>query len=122
MSAFSPRQMFLLDLACKPIQESIGDTYHVGTSAGGRQEFRDVDVRTILPDKRYDRLCKAVGQEGIAFIGIAVGEYLRSLTGLPVDYQIQQQTAANRLHKGLRNPIGVRDLSDFRGDAAPEED
>lgn len=119
MSAMSPRQMFLLDLACKPIEEGIGATFHVGTSASGRQEYRDVDVRTILSDERYDALEEAVEPDGIAFLGLAIGQYLHSITGLPIDYQIQRQTEANERHQGARNPLGLRDLSNFRGDAAP---
>ena len=119
MSALSPRQMFLLDLACQSIEEGIGATFHVGTSATGRQEYRDVDVRTILDDEQYDALAAAINVEGIAFLGLAIGQYLQSLTGLPVDYQIQRQTEANAKHQGSRNPLGMRDLSHFRGDAAP---
>lgn len=119
MSAFSPRQMFLLDLACKPIEEGIGATFHVGTSAHGRTEYRDVDVRTILADEQYDALADAIEPAGVAFLGLAIGEYLHSLTGLPIDYQIQRQTEANAQHPWSRNPLGVRDLSNFRGDAAP---
>lgn len=120
MSALSPRQMFLLDLACKPIAEAFDHSvYHVGTSAE-RQEYRDVDVRAILTDEHYDRLSKALGLDGIAFLGLAIGEYLHSLTGLPIDFQIQRQTEANDRHGGkMRNPLGLRSLTDFRGDAAP---
>ena len=120
MSALSPRQMFLLDLACKPIQEGIGDTYHVGTSADGRQGYRDVDVRTILSDEQYGALLTAINAEGIAFMGLAIGHYLHALSGLPIDYQIQQQSAANRMHQGMRNPLGMRDLTNFCGDAVPD--
>ena len=122
MSAFSPRQMFLLDLACKPIEEALGATFHVGTSASGRQGYRDVGVRTILPDHRYDALAMAIDPQGIAFLGLAIGQYLHSLTGLPIDYQIQRTTEANERHPGSRNPLGLRDLSHFRGDAAPTTD
>lgn len=88
MSALSPRQMFLLDLACKPVAEAFDySIYHVGTSTS-RQEYRDVDVRAILADKQYDRLRKALGLDGIAFLGLAIGEYLHSLTDLPIDFQI----------------------------------
>jgi hypothetical protein len=38
---------------------------------------------------------------------------------MPIDFQIQQQTAANANHQGERNPLGLRDLSNYRGDAAP---
>lgn len=121
MSAFSPRQMFLLDQACKPISEAFGDggLYLVGTSAA-RQEYRDVDVRLMLSDKQYDRLVKAVGKDAVAFLGIAIGQYLASLTRLPIDFQIQRQAEANENHGNkMRNPIGCRDLSNYRGDASP---
>lgn len=113
--------MFRLDEACKPIVEAFDHSvYHVGTSADGRQEYRDVDVRLILTDKHYARMVKAMGMPGIAFLGLAIGEYLASRTGLPIDFQIQQQTAANKHHGGkFRNPLGLRTLDNYRGDAAP---
>lgn len=124
MSAFNPRQMFLLDEACKPIAEAFGHgVYHVGTSADGRQEYRDVDVRLILTDKRYERMVKAMGTRGVAFLGLAIGEYLAARTGLPIDFQIQQQTAANARHGGkFRNPLGLRTLDNYRGDTWSREE
>lgn len=119
MSSLSPRQMFLLDEACKPIAEAFDHgIYHVGTSADGRQPFRDVDVRLIMFDKRYKRLRKAIGRRGIALLGLVIGHYLAERTGLPIDFQIQQQTAANHHHGGkLRNPLGLRGLDRYTGDA-----
>lgn len=118
MSALSPRQMFLLDEACKPLAEGFQDTPYLVGTAFDRKEFRDVDVRMILPDKRYARLLKAIDREGIIFLGLAIGEYLAARTGLPIDFQIQQQTAANKHHGGNpRNPLGLRELWNYRGDA-----
>jgi hypothetical protein len=121
MSALSPRQMFLLDEACKPLAEAFDHgVYHVGTSAEGRQDYRDIDVRCILTDKHYGRLLKAMGADGIAFLGLAIGEYLASRTGLPIDFQIQQQTAANEQHPcKFRNPLGLRRLASYHGDTTP---
>ena len=119
MSAFSPRQMFLLDHACKPIEEAFGDVYLVGTAVS-RQEYRDVDVRCILDDERFDDLRAAIGLDAIAFLSLAFGQHLAAPTGMPIDFQFQRQTEANE-HQGSRNPLGVRDLSNFRGDAAPKE-
>jgi hypothetical protein len=42
----------------------------------------------------------------ITCLGIAT--YLRQVTGLPIDYQIQRMTEANAKHTGVRNPIGTR--------------
>lgn len=111
--------MFLLDSACHPINEAFGSfgCYLVGT-ATERGQFRDVDVRYIMADKKHDRLTKAIGQTGVSFLGIAIGQYLASLTGLPIDFQIQRQTEANALHPhGARNPLGHRNLNSYKGDA-----
>lgn len=117
MSAFSPRQMFILDEACKPIAEAFDSTpYLVGTAAD-RTEYRDVDVRLILDDDKYAALASVVGPDLLAFLGIAVGEYLAARTGMPIDFQVQQQTAANAHHGGMRNPLGMRTLDNYRGDA-----
>jgi hypothetical protein len=121
VSALSPRQMFLLDMACHPINEAFGEygTYLVGTAMSPRngQPPRDIDVRTIMKDKHYDKLTRAIGLPGVAFLGLAIGQYLASLTGLPIDYQIQRMAEANVLHEGMRNPLGSRTLDRFKGDA-----
>jgi hypothetical protein len=111
--------MFLLDQACKPINEAFGDygCYLVGT-ASERQQYRDVDVRFIMTDKKFDRLRKAVGPSGLAFLGIAIGQHIASLTSLPIDFQIQRQTEANHHHGDKRrNPLGHRSLANYEGDA-----
>jgi hypothetical protein len=112
--------MYLLDSACQPLMEVFGwATYLVGTAMEPRdgKPPRDIDVRTIVDDKQYDRLRKAIRPKGIAFLGIAIGQYLASLTGLPIDYQLQRMTEANALHNGQRNPLGHRNLDNYKGDA-----
>lgn len=126
MSAFCPRQMFLLDEACRPLYLAFPDSglYLVGTAAAlERQDYRDVDVRMMLDDEDYDALRTAVGPDAITFLGLAIGEYLASRTGLPIDFQIQRTTEANERHGGgVRNPLGhTRKLANYRGDAAPED-
>lgn len=117
MSAFSPRQMFLLDEACRPIAEAFDEApYLVGTAAT-RQDYRDVDVRLILDDETYGRLVEVVDTPLREFLGLAIGEYLAARTGLPIDFQIQQQSAANEAHDGSRNPLGLRTLDNYGGDA-----
>lgn len=125
MSALSPRQMFLLDSACYPINEGLGSygCYLVGTAADpvaarGKRAPRDVDVRFIMKDKTHDRLRKAIGTAGITMMSLGFGQYLASLTGLPIDFQIQRRTEANHHHPdGYRNPLGHRSLSNYTGDA-----
>lgn len=118
MSALTPRQLFNLDEACKPLVKAYGVTpYLVGTAAETKQPYRDVDVRLIFPNGMYDNLQKVIGQEGIAFTGFVIGAYLESKTGLPIDFQFQRMTEANDRHNGVRNPLGCRELSDYKGDA-----
>ena len=122
-TGLSPRQMFLLDAACQPLWHDFPGfgPYLVGSAVTGEKSAgtRDVDVRHIMRDKDHARLVKAVGIEGVRFLGIAVGQYLASLTGLPIDFQFQQQTAANEAHAGRRNPLGVRSMGNFVGDGEP---
>lgn len=117
MSAFSPRQMFLLDEACRPIAEAFDEAPYLVGTAVNRRDFRDVDVRLILDDEKYQRLVGVVDTPLREFLGLAIGEYLASRTGLPIDFQIQQQTAANARHDGSRNPLGMRTLDNYGGDA-----
>ena len=123
MSALSPRQTFLLDEACKPIRQAFRTPpYLVGTASQPRGDRapRDVDVRLIVDDELYDQLAAITNTAGLLpFLGLATGEYLAARTGLPIDFQIQRQTEANANHSGPRNPLGVRSLADYSGDAAP---
>lgn len=126
MSAFNPRQMWVLDEACKPIRDGFGDTPYLVGTAVERKEYRDVDVRLILKDKKFRRLKAAIGLDGIALLGLLIGEHLAARTGMPIDFQIQEQTAANHHHGNkMRNPLGLRELINYRGDAPllePKED
>jgi hypothetical protein len=116
MSALSPRQMFLLDEACRPIRQAFGTAPYLVGTAGERGPYRDVDVRLMLDDFAYDQLGK-LGPATIPFLGLAVGEYLAARTGLPIDFQIQRTAEANAAHSGQRNPLGVRTLANYGGDA-----
>lgn len=120
-SYLSPQQMFALDHACKPIVEAFGEPPYLVGSVTQRRDFRDVDVRLMLPDDRYKRLYKGrLGERVRIITGLALSAYLRDATGLPVDFQIQQRTRANAQHPTTgRNPLGLRHLGNFAGDARP---
>jgi len=47
--------LFLLSQACIPLVQAFDVPYLVGSSLQ-RPDFRDVDVRLILPDEEYDAL------------------------------------------------------------------
>lgn len=99
--------LFHLDLACQPLgllADGPGGVYLVG-SAEQRADYRDVDVRMILPDEQFDRL---FGHSSLLWETFCYGwtGHLRAVTGLPIDFQVQRQTEANANHEGPRNPLG----------------
>lgn len=77
--------------------------YLVGSSLT-RADFRDVDVRLLLPDKDYAKLKRRVD---IQQLGVTVSLWGQRVTTLPIDFQIQQRTAANDRHPGRRIPLAM---------------
>lgn len=107
-SSLTTLELHLLEQACQPVWRAFGSTYLVGTAQTGG-EYRDVDVRTILPDEEFDALFGAPDRNGDllwSLICTAIGRMLAAQTGLPIDYQIQRMTQANAKYRGQRNPIG----------------
>lgn len=86
--------------------------YHVGSSVLGKQ-WRDVDVRLILPDEEYEALglgrpSSPMSSPKWTALCLAFSVLGREQTGLPIDFQIQQQTKANEDFSGPRSVIGAR--------------
>jgi len=100
---------FALNQAATLVNAAFGGfgCYLVG-SCLQRQDYRDVDVRLILEDAAYDRWFgkpRDVHHEagGVhdplwSLMCLSISEWLRSQTGLPIDFQIQRQTQANEKH------------------------
>jgi hypothetical protein len=108
MSYLSTAEFALLNNACIPIREGLGvGTYLVG-SVTEQADYRDVDVRTIVPDEEFDALFENGGEHLWSLICMTIGLYLQSLTGLKVDYQIQRMTEANEKFPGSRHPLGMK--------------
>lgn len=94
-----------------------GPPYLVGSALVGKK-WRDVDVRAIIDDDRYEAMRlgdpKATHQNGRwVALCLAFSALGRQMTGLPIDFQIQQQTEANRLYpspKHRRSALGHVEL------------
>lgn len=89
--------------------------YHVGSSVLGKQ-WRDVDVRLILPDEEYAAL--RLGSPGLPLRNAKWASLCRAycalgkeMTGLPIDFQIQQESSANAEYSGPRSLLGIRSYS-----------
>lgn len=74
--------------------------YHVGSSLQEKSGWRDVDVRLILPDDEYEAM--GLGKSNFPHhnakwvaLCLAFSALGKQMTGLPIDFQIQQQTRAN---------------------------
>ena len=93
---------------------SAGHMVYIVGSVLTRADYRDVDLRVILPDSEYERVFVSTrnGVDGMAqgmhdqfrmLIQTAISAMLRQTTGLQIDFQVQSQTEANQW-EGKRNP------------------
>lgn len=78
--------------------------YQVGSSLTDR-DFRDVDVRVMLEEKQFDVLSANIDIERL---NLCVSLWGQKVTGLPIDFQVQQRDQANNEygHK-IRSAIGM---------------
>ncbi len=98
-----------LDLASVLVRHTLDTPYLVG-SCLDRDDYRDVDIRVILDDKRYRQLFgdPAKGRDALRhLIQVALTDHYVKATGLRIDFQIQQRTAANVKYPSQRHPLGV---------------
>ena len=113
MKGLTTRDLYMLDEACRIITTTFpkGCCYLVGSAEQSEYLPRDVDVRLILSDDEFDRLYKYDDGWDVnlwQLMSLTICEYLRSRTGLPIDFQIQRQTIANEKHDHPRNPLGLK--------------
>jgi hypothetical protein len=106
-----------LDIAVTPLRRLCPDIYLVGTVLTS-PDWRDVDVRMIMADDEFD----ATFGNSLLWetFCLATTSWLRSQTGLPIDFQVQRMTEANERHPGIRNHLsgGRREYAGL-GDATP---
>lgn len=87
--------------------------YLVGSALDGK-EWRDVDIRLILDDDAYAAMGFGDGSPSQALhngkwvaLCLAFSALGKQMTGLPIDFQIQQQSNANKAFDGPRSSLGV---------------
>lgn len=105
-------EAFRLNQACRIVVEAYGVNLYLVGSSLERRDFRDVDLRCILPDAEYDALFPGIGDCGWrdarwSLLCTAISQYLSSQSGLPVDFQFQRQTQANEMYDGQRCAFGT---------------
>ncbi|MCA1592763.1 MAG: hypothetical protein LC754_08965 [Acidobacteria bacterium] len=112
MSVGMPEELFLHEFGSQ-LWHAFGEpAYHVGSSMKGKQ-WRDVDVRMILDDEEWERAdfgnpesCHTNGKW--VALCLAFSALGKQMTGLPIDFQIQQMSNANEKFKGCgRSALGI---------------
>lgn len=104
---------FNLSQACRVVVDAFGANVYLVGSCMERRDYRDVDVRCILPDEEYARLFThhpAAAQHLDPLWSLlcsSISLYLSQHSGLPIDFQIQSRTKANAEHKGSRQALGL---------------
>lgn len=102
----------LLDHWGYVISRAFGETpYHVGSSAMQKTGWRDVDVRIIMDDEKFDALFgKDQGRFNPFWTAtmLAYSIWGERVTGLPIDFQIQRRSSVSQDDWDKpRNPLGI---------------
>jgi hypothetical protein len=107
-SYLSVSQQYALNAACKQVAYLFTyGVYQVGSSLT-RRDWRDVDLRCIIDDEEFYRMFgHPKGPALLKFLNVCVSDWLSARTGLPIDFQFQQQSAANAEFDGPRNAVGI---------------
>lgn len=96
-----PASLFLDDFG-SVVWDAFGEPpYLVGSSLTGKK-WRDVDVRLLLDDAVYESMGLGHPERTHAngkwrALVLAFSALGKQMTGLPIDFQIQQRSLANRL-------------------------
>lgn len=106
-------EFYDLNAACRTITEAYGHHLYLVGSALKKRDFRDVDLRLILPDAQFDALFP--GMTGGWWLDArwslmcsSISLWLTRRSALPIDFQIQRQSDANRDEPdGQRSAIGI---------------
>lgn len=84
------------------------DCYHVGSSLTTK-DWRDVDVRLLLPDDEFAALfgkgAAAETHPKLAAVTLAFSALGKQMTGLPIDFQIQTVSHANTHYPDMRSAL-----------------
>lgn len=82
--------------------------YQVGSSLHTK-DWRDVDVRLILPDEefaaRFGSNQSAETNPKLAAVTLAFAALGEQMTGLPIDFQIQPESWANQHYPDTRSAL-----------------
>ena len=109
MSVGWPAQLWLHEFG-RLVRQAFGHTaYLVGSAASGK-DWRDVDVVVMLPADEWaamfgsppGRIAAVPKARALCMAFSALGQ---QMTGLPIDFKIQEAEWANQFHSGPREAL-----------------
>lgn len=108
-TSLSPQELFMLDQWGRQLREAFGETPYLVGSAERGENWRDVDVRMLLPWAE-----DVMSGLAVYTLNIAVTTWGRQVTGLPIDFQMQAASAFHGYDGETRNPLGGRSKTGWR--------
>jgi hypothetical protein len=101
-----------LDAFGQSIYDAFGEIPYLVGSAMHTKQWRDIDVRLMLPDDAFQAMFPDYtdynqADPKWALLCAAISELGRVRTGLPIDFQIQPVSDANKRYPKPRNPLGL---------------
>ena len=103
-----------LAAACKIISDAFNESCWLVGSATESRDYRDVDVRLIMSDEKYDLLFgdKKPRNDFWTLTMMGINAYLEKATGLPVDFQIQRNSwVKDDDWNKVREPLRLSDVA-----------
>ena len=98
----------LLEHCAAQLYKAFGATSYLVGSALYTKRYRDVDVRMIMSDDRYEVLFGTASTNPLwSIMCVSITAWMRQQTNLPIDFQIQRQSKANRIYHGPRSALGI---------------
>jgi hypothetical protein len=119
---------FYLDIFGRMVWDVFGHPPYLVGSATISKKWRDVDVRLILDDDEFADMFGATWTTGMmrhpkwVAMCAAYSALGTRVTGLNVDFQIQQQTTANDAFTGQRHALGLHAPGNWSWVEHDEED
>ncbi len=119
--------IFALEQAAKTLRAAFREeteSDHIGIYVVGssleRPDWRDVDVRMMMDDASFRRLFPSANIDPATWefdprwclMVVTISKWLSDQTGLPIDFQFQPTSHANKRHKGRRHALGLNIVTD----------
>jgi hypothetical protein len=90
VSYLTVSEMFKLHAACVTLFDTFDSPPYLVGSSLVHKDYRDVDIRMILPDPDFARMFG--NHYWLALANATISEWLKIATSLPIDFQFQSVT------------------------------